>query len=521
MAHFEDGEGATLDDTIRTQLLGARTAHPPDRAQGPARLVIAAGPHAGRKFVIGDSLTVGRCRSCDIQLNDVEVSRRHCRIVRTTEGAYVLEDLESRNGTLVAGVPVGRHVLSIGDRIQVGRQTVLLFADHDPLHEALLQRQKMEALGQLGAGIAHDLNNLLGVLSASMQHLESLPSDRPLHDPEVSECHRDISTAIRSATDLTRRLLRFARRGEHSQSGPVDVTELCADVAHLIRRTSSHHIRVVPRIGTGLAARGDRAELHQAVLNLCLNARDAMPNGGVLRIDVDRVHAEDLPDVGLMAEGPLVVIAINDAGIGMDEQTRERVFEPFFTTKPGATGSGLGLSTVYEIVSSHGGHVSVESAPGCGSTFRVYLPAVLAGVQLERPEPRARKASSTEERAEAEPGRVLLVDDQALVLRAAARLLKSVGHDVICASNGADALDAFVSGPRPDVVLLDLDMPEMTGDECWNRLRVLDPSVRVLFLSGSCDETRRQALLRAGATGFLQKPVDAQVLRDAISHAMR
>jgi signal transduction histidine kinase/CheY-like chemotaxis protein len=503
--------GARRDVTTRRLELGTQSP----AAQAEPRLVVVMGPQAGRKYAIDAGVTIGRSDRCSVAVDDAEISRHHCRIVR--DGAqYVLEDLGSRNGTLVGGASIQRHVLRYGDRIQLGRRTLLLFTHHDPLKEALLQRQKMEALGQLGAGIAHDLNNLLGVLTASIQHIESLDESRSLADSEVRECHQDIATTVQSACDLTRRLLRFARRGEQSNGEPVDVGDLAAEVSQLLRRTTNQGIEVVCTSLPTMAVRGDRAELHQAVMNLCLNARDAMPRGGTLKLTVERAHPIDLPDVGLLAAGPLVCLTVSDTGVGMDEATRERVFEPFFTTKTSGGGSGLGLSTVYEIVASHGGHVEVESAVGRGSHFRVYLPAVTGAAVRKR-----ERGSLDLPRSEPpRTGLVMLVDDQELVRKAAARLLRAAGHDVVSVGSGAEAIARYAEGPRPDVVILDLDMPAMTGDVCWKRLCMIDPTLKAFFLSGSCDDGKRQALLRDGALGFLQKPVDAEVLRRAVTDAL-
>ena len=491
------------------------TAAPRASAAEPPRLVVVLGQEAGRKQVVIDTVLIGRASDCQIRLEDSEVSRRHCLVGRQG-GEYVLEDLGSRNGTSVNGAPVRRHVLRYGDRIQVGRSTVLLFTHHDPLKEALLQRQKMEALGQLGAGIAHDLNNLLGALTASMQHLQSMPGQRTLSDAEVYECHEDIASAITTARDLTKRLLRFARRGEHKQSAAVGIEELVTDVAQLVRRSSHASLRVLTETEPGLAVRGDRTELHQALMNLCLNARDAMPGGGTLTLRAERLEAMDAAEMGLLARGPLVCISVIDTGVGMDEHTRERIFEPFFSTKKQG-GSGLGLTTVYEIVGSHGGQLDVTSELGAGSIFRLLIPLSADTPAVKsRGVPRVTQASEGNDRT----GVVMLVDDQDLVRRAAGRLLKAAGHEVVLASGGREALARYYAGPRPDVVILDLDMPDMCGDECWRRLREIDPKVRAFFLSGSCDERKRQTLLRDGALGFLEKPVDASVLRDAVSRAI-
>jgi CheY-like chemotaxis protein len=240
------------------------------------------------------------------------------------------------------------------------------------------------------------------------------------------------------------------------------------------------------------------------VLAVLENAVDAQPHGGRVRV---RTAVAGHPP------GSSVEITVSDAGPGIAAEHVERVFEPFFTTKTSCGGSGLGLSTVYEIVSSHGGHVEVESVPGRGSDFRLYLPAVT------ETQVRKRVYATVDRRVgqSRHTGLVMLVDDQELVRKAVSRLLRAAGHDVVSVGSGDEAIARYIEGPRPDVVIFDLDMPGMSGDECWRRLRASDPALKAFFLSGSCDDGKRQALLREGALGFLQKPVDAKVLRHAVS----
>ena len=504
------------DDTATFSGVAAATAHPPARAAEQAHLVEVVGPQPGRRHLPDPGFLIGRSSTCDHEVNEAEVSRRHCRIFKRGE-QYVVEDLGSRNGTYVNGQRTeGARVLGFGDRIQVGRQTVLLLAHHDPLRDAVLQRQKMEALGQLGAGIAHDLNNLLGVLTSTLQHLQELDPQRTLGDDDVVECHEDLSAAVRSAADMTRRLVGFARRSSSPEAKLLDVTHLCSEVARLIRRTCPQSIEVQTRLEPAVMARGEPGELHQVLMNLCLNARDAMPDGGVLAIEAEQVEASEVVDAPFRPNQTLVRLSVSDTGHGMDHSTRDRIFEPFFTTKSGPSGTGLGLSAVYEIVTSHGGHICVDSEPGQGARFHVYLPA--ASGPTSRRDEREQWFQTSERPNKA--ARVLLVDDQDLVRRAAGRLLRAAGHQVLLAGGGAEAIEQYVAGARPDVVILDLDMPGMPGDVCWRRLQDVDPGVKVVFLSGSCDEGRRRRLLSDGALAFLHKPVDADVLRDAIQKAL-
>jgi len=458
------------------------------KKQEEARIVVLAGKLAGDKYAIHDQLTLGN-------------------------GSYVIEDLDSRNGTVVNGMAITKQVLTYGDRIQIG-SSLLLFAHHDPMEEQVAQRRKLEAIGRLGTGVAHDFNNLLGAVRSSIDFLNALPPETRVGDPEVREAFSDIRAAASAATEMTSRLLGFAREVRRSHS-EVDLSELCQEVVQLARHTFHRSIRIEARIDRGLKVSGDRGQLHQLLMNLMINARDAMPNGGKLKLHATKADPRDIEKAPL---NPLVahaLITIEDTGIGMDDATRERAFDPFFTTKADQVGAGLGLAAVYEIAKSHNGHITVHSVPDRGSEFQVVFPLTterpmvptepsLPAIQL----PRTQLL-------------ILLVDDEDVVRRGAGRVVRQSGHRVIFARSGQEAIRIYTeTQPRPDLVLMDLNMPGMTGDQAFEKLRALDPQAPVVFVSGYWDSELERKLRSMGALGFVQKPYEAATLRDAIVQAM-
>ena len=478
-----------------------------------ARIVVLAGKLAGDKYAIGQELTLGRGEQADVKIDDTLVSRMHARIFTHDAGAHIIEDLQSRNGTVVNGMAITRQVLTYGDRIQIG-SSLLLFAHHDPIEEQVAQRRKLEAIGRLGTGVAHDFNNLLGAVRSSIDFLNALPAETRLGDPDVREAFNDIRSAAAAATEMTSRLLGFARevRGSHSD---VDLSELCHHVVQLARHTFHRGISIEAKIERGLKVSGDRGQLHQLLMNLMINARDAMPNGGKLSISAEKTDQIELERVPL---NPLVahaVITVEDTGIGMDDATKERAFDPFFTTKGDQVGAGLGLAAVYEIAKSHNGHITVHSAPNHGSRFQVVFP-----LTTERPmvptEP-----SLPAIRLPRTQLLILLVDDEDVVRRSAGRVVRQSGHRVIFAKSGEEALRVYAeTQPRPDLVLMDLNMPGMTGDQAFEELKALDAGAPVVFVSGYWDRDLERKLLDMGALGFVQKPYEAATLRDAIVQAM-
>lgn len=503
VAHIDE-EPPTI--TALTRGRAKTTAGPSARA----RVVVLAGDApVGRRFPIGDSLVIGRADEADITVDDLEASRRHARIYRKPDKRYVVEDLNSRNGITVNGERVTKWTLSFGDEIRLGATVVLLFAHHDPQEERVIEAQKMEALGRLGAGVAHDFNNLSGAVLATVEYLRALPPGRRLDDPDVQACHEDIAIAASRAADLAGRLTATARRPAEDFEA-VDIGEVAREVVKLAARTFPRAIKIELDESGITQVLGDPVALHQVVLNLAINARDAMPTGGELRIEASRSGDKE----------ELVVLRVNDTGVGMNTETRRRAFEPFFTTKARAAGTGLGLAMVYDIVRTHGGTVEIESVQGRGTSLTVRIPALR---QDQRPLRRKhRMVTRQDARSQLAPQgvRVLLVEDEEVVARSTARLLRHRGYEVSMAGGGGEALRFFTTGKKPTVVLLDLDMPGMSGEETFHKMQAIEPLVRVLFLSGHRDPEREREVRDAGALEFLHKPCGAEALDAAIRAAL-
>jgi two-component system, cell cycle sensor histidine kinase and response regulator CckA len=365
------------------------------------------------------------------------------------------------------------------------------------LEEQLRQAQKMEAIGQLAGGVAHDFNNLLTVITGYGQLLlDRLPGGDPAR--EVVE---EMTAAGDKAAVLTRQLLAFSRK-TIIEPKILDLKAATMEAGKMLRRLIGEHIQLVT-VADPLAGlvKADPGHVEQVILNLAVNARDAMPKGGRLTIEVrnvelDETYARDRPDA---RSGPHILLAVSDTGCGMDAATAARIWEPFFTTK-GACGTGLGLATVYGIVKQSGGHVDVDSEVGRGSTFKVYLPRV---------EGRAFSAPSNPGLAAAPRGAevVLLVEDEEGVRTLCRRVLAARGYTVLEAHDGADALRIASGCPGPiDLLLTDVVMPRMGGGEVAERLAALRPAIKVLFLSGYPDDAMVRHGILKQQFSFLQKP---------------
>jgi PAS domain S-box-containing protein len=369
--------------------------------------------------------------------------------------------------------------------------------------EQLRSAQKMEAIGQLAGGIAHDFNNVLSVILGYTQFLKAtLPDDdERLQDIQAME------SAAEGAASLTRQLLAFGRK-QVVKPRLLDMNNCVRELEEVLRRTLGSNIEIVTSLGEGVTLNADPIQLEQVLLNLALNARDAMPNGGVLTIETRLAEIDDSyrrTHAGVDS-GTYVMISVTDTGCGMSAETQARIFEPFFTTKAAGKGTGLGLPTVYGIVRQSGGHVWVYSEPGKGTTFKIYLPFVEAledtgvyRIQQLRPE----GGSET----------ILLVDDAEQLRPLLVRSLRECGYDVIEARNGTEALElARDHIGSIDLLVTDLVMPGLSGPALAEELTRMRPETRVLFMSGYSETAvSKRGRLRDGST-FLAKPFTPDVL---------
>jgi signal transduction histidine kinase/ActR/RegA family two-component response regulator len=405
-------------------------------------------------------------------------------------------------------------------------------AERERLRAQLLDAQKLEAIGTLAGGVAHDMNNVLAAILGL--------AEQTLVDPGTARQGAEQTIeAARRGIELSRNLLGFSRRGKYRKER-LDLSSLVAGITALLTRTLPKEIEVVTSSAATHAIEGDIAQLGQALLNLCLNASDAMKGRGVLRIDVGEVVLDEEGARTLdLRSGRYARLVVSDTGCGMDQATRSRMFEPFFTTKEAGRGTGLGLSMVYGTIANHGGAIAVESEPGRGTSIALHLPAVGDGdrsgracppVSPDVPAPPIDAAPAapvaepavvpTPARRPAAGGVVLVVDDEPLIRSVTRRSLERAGYEVIAACDGAEGVARFQERAADIcVVLLDMAMPVMGGAECFGHLRVLDPSARVVLASGYALEGDARACLTAGALGFLEKPFTTARLLAAIERA--
>ncbi len=377
--------------------------------------------------------------------------------------------------------------------------------------EQLTQSQKMEAIGRLAGGVAHDFNNLLTVILGRSELLRRELASQPAWRRHVDLIH---TTADRAA-GLTRQLLAFSRK-QVLQPKRLDPNAVIGGMAPMLGRLIGEDIELViaPRAHAGHIL-VDPSQLEQVILNLVVNARDAMPDGGRLTIQsadatVDDAFAERHPGV---RPGAYVVLSVSDTGVGMDAATRSRIFEPFFTTKEPGKGTGLGLASVYGIVKQSDGYIAVESEPGHGATFRIYLPRVDATDAEAAPPPTAPPGRGTAET-------ILLVEDDPEVRELVAEILGDYGYRVVPASRPAEALELGSGGQRIDLLLTDVVMPEMSGRDLAARLTARHPALRVLYMSGYSDEVLASRGVIDPGIRLLMKPFTPEALTSQVREAL-
>ncbi len=374
------------------------------------------------------------------------------------------------------------------------------------------QAEKMQALGQLAGGIAHDFNNHL---SAIMGFAEILVEQ--VEEDGLRSYAEMIALAATRSADLTRQLLAFARKGKY-MAEPVDVHSIIAEVVTFLGRSIDKRITIKQVLSADPPSiLGDASQIQNALLNLAINSRDAMPGGGELTFSTSSESLDETRCKGLNLDiipGRYIKISITDTGKGIDQNNLPHLFEPFFTTKEVGEGTGMGLAAVYGTVRSHKGGITVSSRPGQGSTFDIYFP-----VNEETDNTITTPALTSE--TTSNTGRILVVDDEKLILELAGSILKARGHEAILCADGYTAIDLYQKeSEQIDLVILDMMMPNINGVETFAALRAINPSARILLSSGYSKDGQAQSLLDAGAVDFIQKPFTISQLTQKVSQAL-
>lgn len=429
-----------------------------------------------------------------------------------------VRDFEFEYKTKTGEIRLGRGSASL---IEVGGKTCVLtivrdITDDKRAEEALRKSeirmqtmQKMEAVGRLAGGIAHDFNNMLMVVSGQLELLREQLGQQPDHIRKIEQAQK----AAERAAALTRQLLAFSRM-QALQPQVVNLSGIVSEMNKLIAPMIGPNIQMDTKLDSSLGAvKADPAQIEQVILNLVVNARDAMPEGGrlsleTMNIELDADHARLHPP---MTAGRYVLLEVSDTGIGMDAETQKRIFEPFFTTKPKGKGTGLGLASVYGIVKQSGGFIFVDSILGRGTTFRMYLPIVAETVEEQKP-------AKTSHPSLVGTETVLLAEDEPAVRAVARTFLQGIGYTVLEASNGAEALELAKNYPSGvDLLLTDLVMPGISGSELAAQVAGLRPGIKVAFMSGYSDFKTLQGPPPGANQTFVQKPFT----RDSLAHAIR
>lgn len=363
--------------------------------------------------------------------------------------------------------------------------------------EQLLHAQKMESMGTLAGGIAHDFNNLLsGILGyASLLNIKI--------DPEstVHKYAEAIEQSAIKASNLTQQLLAFSRGGKY-QLQVINVNQVIDETIHMLERTITKKIQIEKLLASDLwTVEADVSQIEQVLLNICINARDAMPHGGTLTLITENFCIKGKSNNKYLKakKGNYVKISVSDTGEGIPGEIQHKIFDPFFSTKDKHKGTGLGLSVVYGIVKNHGGHVNVRSTPDRGTTFEVFLPMSGKIEKKARPIPESEASGGRET--------ILIVDDEEVVRNLGQEVLNTKGYSVLLASNGLEAIEQYEKQEgKIDLVILDMIMPKIDGVETYKRLKRLNPSLKILISSGYSHDSHDYAVFQNGIEGFIQKP---------------
>jgi two-component system cell cycle sensor histidine kinase/response regulator CckA len=524
-------------DVVKLDELGLE-ANTVDESLGDvAHIVVLAGSSTTKIHSICGDVSIGRGTKVQVQIDQRDVSRLHARIRRLSSGSYMLEDAGSRNGTFLNGVAVKSHPLSFGDRIKLGSRALLLFTRYAAQETQLMQSQRMESLGQLAAGIAHEINNPLTYVVFNM---ESLLRDLPRLAQAVTRLRGDLerhvgSSALKSTLgtawkliapaaledlvartqdavegaqrvrEIVRNLKTFARMDDEGLS-PIQLNDAIESALSIAVNEIKFRARLVQDLGPIPPVMANDGRLSQVFLNLLINAANAIEEGQVEDNEI-RVRT--------WSAGEEVFAEVSDTGHGIAEKDLPRLFEPFFTTKAESAGLGLGLSICHNIVTSYGGSIQVESTVGQGSRFRVSL------TRVTEEENRPRRATAGENGQLVSRGRVLLVDDEPNIGIAVQRIL-SEEHEVVLASSGESGQRILEKDTAFDVILCDLMMPGITGMDLYDWLAKTHPSLvsRVVFITGGAFTPAARAFIKRVPNIQIPKPPDPRNLKILIRELM-
>ncbi len=425
-------------------------------------------------------------------------------------GAVERHDLEMRQPR---GEPVyvaARLVGAFDEEGAINDLQVYLFNDtkRKRLEEQMIQAQKMEGLGTLAGGIAHDFNNILAIILGYASQLEG----RQYKPDQVPGAVKVIKEAVERGAALVQQLLTSARQAEARLSS-VDLNALLREVERMLQATFPKMISFRTELAPHLPLiTADRSQVHQVLLNLCVNARDAMPNGGTIRLESSIVPGEEVSLIFTGADAEYYArMSVHDDGSGMTPEVRAHIFEPFYTTKERAKGTGLGLSVVYGVVNNHSGFVQVESVPGEGTTFHVFLPL------KQTTEEAGNGTTQNGQRKTGQPQTILLVEDEEMLRELGVDILSAEGYRVLAARDGVEAVEMF-STHRDDIglVVCDLGLPRMGGYDAFLKMKEIRSDVRAIVASGYLEPSLRSEILKAGVIDTLQKPYDFNEMLERI-----
>jgi len=386
--------------------------------------------------------------------------------------------------------------------------TVRDITEKKKLEQQFLRTQRMESVGTLASGIAHDLNNILGPIILALQFLRKTFSD----EQGIKMLKMLEDTAMRGA-DLVKQVLTFAR-GQEGERTPIQIRHTINDLKKFMQEAFSSDIIVEVNVPNDLwAINADPTQIHQVLLNLAVNARDAMPRGGTITISAENLTLdENYAAMNLDAKpGQYILVSVTDSGSGIPPEIQEKIFEPFFTTKEPGKGTGLGLATVFSIVKSHGGFIKLYSEIGKGTNFRLYFPAII-GEKIK--EQQALYIESLEGHGEW----ILLVDDEYVIREVSKLTLESNGYNVLLAADGIEAIGLFAQNrDKIDLVITDMNMPNMNGPTLIRTLQKMKPSLPIIGASGLTDKTKLDEVAGLNISSFLSKPYTAEKLLEVLS----